>query len=529
MVYKRYVDMVYQVSNDCSHSHTNLYQYSFPYTVYFVLIFSVLPNGNPVVIVAFIFFSVATILFFVVTTEFFLRRMKQQNMIDRMHELSKSLPIFIEDCVLYCTTVCVGLFLVARVLTGQCPSDTTLWLTQTCNPFQDAGGIPTEQVYSLYFVPIILLFALKNISHHALVVSYIMSVTMVAFCVIFDHAWKDLWTLVYSFIFFIIAFELERLQRVVFSENMRAKDAMLQIKHDMEKDDLIRQKQSALERAADAKRIHEAEVAQLRQLMGNVAHDLKTPLFAVEADIDTLKLFFSALPEKAIETASAQIREIQNLNAAEDDDVEPNAIFESLWATLRFMVAAINRGQDYMKASNGIALVPANGTFDISNAISQAARCVRPLLPQGRQLVVHPISSKLCPMVISDSHWLLENILCLVSNAIKYSDSGDVDLHVKMVDANSLEFTKFHKNTSAKSFRSLGKATLNASERINVSDQNMILMITIEDHGVGVPEELRATLFHPFRQAQRMTGGTGLGLFSLLKRVEGMSILHITL
>ena len=95
--------------------------------------------------------------------------------------------------------------------------------------------------------------------------------------------------------------------------------------------------------------------------MGNVAHDLKTPLFAVEADIDTLKLFFSALPEKAIEAASTQIREIQNLNGAEDDDVEPNAIFESLWATLRFMVAAINRGQDYMKASNGIALVPANG------------------------------------------------------------------------------------------------------------------------------------------------------------------------
>ena len=46
--------------------------------------------------------------------------------------------------------------------------------------------------------------------------------------------------------------------------------------------------------------------------------------------------------------------------------------------------------------------------------------------------------------------------------------------------------------------------------------------MTIEDHGVGVPEEMRETLFQPFRQAQRMTGGTGLGLYSMFKRVEAL-------
>ena len=44
----------------------------------------------------------------------------------------------------------------------------------------------------------------------------------------------------------------------------------------------------------------------------------------------------------------------------------------------------------------------------------------------------------------------------------------------------------------------------------------------IEDHGVGVPEELRETLFQPFRQAQRHAGGTGLGLYSLFKRMEAL-------
>ena len=46
--------------------------------------------------------------------------------------------------------------------------------------------------------------------------------------------------------------------------------------------------------------------------------------------------------------------------------------------------------------------------------------------------------------------------------------------------------------------------------------------MTVEDHGVGVSEELRETLFQPFRQAQRHTGGTGLGLYSLFKRMEAL-------
>ena len=37
----------------------------------------------------------------------------------------------------------------------------------------------------------------------------------------------------------------------------------------------------------------------------------------------------------------------------------------------------------------------------------------------------------------------------------------------------------------------------------------MSIIVTIEDHGVGVPDEMRETLFQPFRQAQRMAGGTG--------------------
>ena len=48
------------------------------------------------------------------------------------------------------------------------------------------------------------------------------------------------------------------------------------------------------------------------------------------------------------------------------------------------------------------------------------------------------------------------------------------------------------------------------------------MIVTIEDHGVGVSEEIQETLFQPFRQAQRHTGGTGLGLYSMYKRMEAL-------
>ena len=134
----------------------------------------------------------------------------------------------------------------------------------------------------------------------------------------------------------------------------------------------------------------------------------------------------------------------------DDDDIEPVAIFESLWATIRFMVAAINRGQDYMKASNNVALVPANGTFEFANTLIMAYRCVRSTIPTGRHLIIHPLPTDLCPMVISDSHWFLENLLCLTSNAFKYSDSGDIDLVVTM-ETTTTSIPRVHHRVSVQS------------------------------------------------------------------------------
>jgi K+-sensing histidine kinase KdpD len=53
--------------------------------------------------------------------------------------------------------------------------------------------------------------------------------------------------------------------------------------------------------------LREAEAKQLRSLMGNVAHDLKTPLHSIAADIEALSMLLSKIPPRHIRTAEEKI------------------------------------------------------------------------------------------------------------------------------------------------------------------------------------------------------------------------------
>ena len=135
----------------------------------------------------------------------------------------ESLPVRIEEVILFLGISVVGLFLISRVLKGQCPPGTSLWEQQTCNPFASLGGIPTDLAYALYMAPMVFPFS-NDLSIRTLVISQLSTLAIVLFCVIYSKAWSDYYVVLNWLIFSNFSFEFVRLQRVAFQENINAMD-----------------------------------------------------------------------------------------------------------------------------------------------------------------------------------------------------------------------------------------------------------------------------------------------------------------
>ena len=150
-----------------------------------------------------------------------------------------------------------------------------------------------------------------------------------------------------------------------------------------------------------------------------------------------------------------------------------------------FMTMTINRCLDYTKASKGFKLVPTFDTVSLELKLNMTANMIRNAYP-SIDIHIKQINEGVCSHIITDKQWLIENLLCLLSNAAKYSHKGHVDIAV------ALEKDRQH------------------------------LRFEVQDTGVGLSDEAMHDLFKPFKQAQRLAGGTGLGLFSLAKRAEAL-------
>jgi CheY-like chemotaxis protein len=115
------------------------------------------------------------------------------------------------------------------------------------------------------------------------------------------------------------------------------------------------------------------------------------------------------------------------------------------------------------------------------------------------------------------SHYLTENLLCLMSNASKYSDRGaTIDVRLELVDPSSISSTDAPTKSA-----SVGSAPPGIDTSAH-GHPTKVVVVTVEDNGIGITDENQRKLFQPFKQAQRSAGGTGLGLFSLAKRIEAL-------
>ena len=266
------------------------------------------------------------------------------------------------------------------------------------------------------------------------------------------------------------------------------------------------------------------------------------------------------------------------------------------------MLMTINRCIDYTKATKGMKLVPRYETVDLRETLQLPLSCMINIQNRIEIKLKEIDMSAICSHIITDKQWLQENVLCLLSNAVKYSSEGTVTISVfldtdsEFVQESSSDVSKVHdhkdvvmddsntipdKEPSNSSFEpglipdeinrpisiNIANSDFVASPRVvNISrapssttpsvvssvshdtldhfnlqsagdrkgtkfhkewelprHHKLFLRVDVEDTGIGMSDEAMASLFNAFKQTQRLAGGTGLGLYSLAKRLEAMN------
>lgn len=214
-----------------------------------------------------------------------------------------------------------------------------------------------------------------------------------------------------------------------------------------------------------------------------------------------------------------------------------------------FMLMEINRCVDYTKASKGIPLVPKFEGVEAKKIILDAINVMKNIQEKVKIEVIDELSSiqeqseehNSSHLILTDKQWLYENVLCLLSNAVKYSRKGPVILKMKLLDrkpsdgvsTKTIDITcpsqKLEKGTVCPPIAEgddedgdadYSATTSDVSERKKSSDSDRYLLVEVVDDGERIPEDVIPSLFSPFKQAKRLVGGKGLGLYSLAKRVE---------
>ncbi len=140
-----------------------------------------------------------------------------------------------------------------------------------------------------------------------------------------------------------------------------------------------------------------------------------------------------------------------------------------------FMLMAINRCIDYTKASNGVKLVPRLETINFKDAINLPLNCIKTIQNNKIHINTPNIPHNIATNIITDKQWLQENILCLLSNAVKYSTGGTVNVSIKLETAGITTGSKL-----------VSDVVVTAAPRTGGD----VIRISIEDTGIGISDDM---------------------------------------
>jgi signal transduction histidine kinase/CheY-like chemotaxis protein/HAMP domain-containing protein len=204
------------------------------------------------------------------------------------------------------------------------------------------------------------------------------------------------------------------------------------------------------------------------EFLANMSHELRTPL-------NSLLILAKLLADNPERNLSAkQIEFARTIHNAGSD-----------------LLSLINDILDLSKVEAGKMDVHPAPVF-LSEVCQYVESTFGPLAEQQRLQLVVEVADGLPPSVVTDEQRLQQVLKNLLSNALKFTESGSVQLSIAAAPGHML----------------FSAPTLN--------DAETVLAFSVTDTGIGVPAEKLKLIFEAFQQADGTTsrkyGGTGLGL-----------------
>eukprot|EP01032_Pedospumella_encystans_P022845 gene22845-25874_t len=164
--------------------------------------------------------------------------------------------------------------LIAQVMMGNCSQEgVSDPLSSFCSPYFENGGISLRLVVELMFNPILTAFLLRDTLWEALFGAWVVAVAiLVAFCALVGSLDVIIATVAYVYCSILLYLDCDR-------HGQQLTEVLTQ----------LQRAQQEIDRLAK-----EAQAIELRAMIGNVAHDLKTPLTSFLSGVEcTLEVIAS--------------------------------------------------------------------------------------------------------------------------------------------------------------------------------------------------------------------------------------------
>ena len=210
------------------------------------------------------------------------------------------------------------------------------------------------------------------------------------------------------------------------------------------------------------------------EFLANMSHELRTPLNGI--------LGYAQIMLQASESLSD--KQVKGIN--------------TIYNSGEHLLSLINGILDHAKIEAG-KLELVNKNIELSNFLNKIVDMIG-IQAQMKQLSFeYTVDASLPSYIFADEQRLRQTLLNLLSNALKFTEQGQISLQVQ------------------------AKSTVRNE---NSNHQNhQILCFTVQDSGIGMSQEQLTKIFDPFEQVgnkDRQSGGTGLGLNITQKLVEKM-------